>query len=130
MGFKAQVNVNGLSGELYFTVITSTDNKFSKETTLLLRGFESRERMVEAIAENNWDIQGTSSSDLSRIQRYEVEAQKQGLTLEAYVTTKVLSPAFEQDYRMPLVDVDAPKWGQLYNWLKVTHFTNAVDVIE
>lgn len=55
MALKTHINNNGLSGELYITVITSTDSKYAGVTNFLVRGFESREKLYQHI---NGEISG------------------------------------------------------------------------
>lgn len=50
MGLKATVNINGLSGELYLTIITDTNEKYAGVTRFLVRGFESRDILYSHIA--------------------------------------------------------------------------------
>lgn len=96
MALQATVNVNGLTGKLYLTIITAQNDKFGLETTCLLRGFESRETLYTHI---NGEIEGNIT-------------------------------AFEERFVMPLIDLNQPCWGQIYEWLKANHFPDAVDIIE
>ncbi|END5390983.1 hypothetical protein ACS0KD_003030 [Vibrio vulnificus] len=96
MALQATVNHNGMSGKLYLTIITCQNDKFGEETSFLLRGFESREKLYSHI--------------------------------EGKIEGNII--AFEKRYFMPLVDLNQPDWPQIYDWLKLNHFTDAVDVIE
>lgn len=96
MGLRALVSNNGMSGELYLTIVTSTDEKFSGVTRFLVRGFESRDVLYEHIKGN--------------------------------LTGNII--AFEEEYEMPIVDMEKPKWEQHYKWLRENIFLDAVDVIE
>lgn len=93
MALITNVSKNGMSGDVYLTIISSTDSKYSGVTSFILRGFESREILYSHIA---GEIEGNVIS-------------------------------FEEEYEMPLVDMDKPSRSQIYEWLKHNHFKEAID---
>ncbi|AUR88499.1 hypothetical protein NVP1115B_24 [Vibrio phage 1.115.B._10N.222.49.B11] len=49
MGFKATITKNGMTGELYFVIVSSNERKMQGIADVRVRSFESREKLHQAI---------------------------------------------------------------------------------
>lgn len=102
MGFKANVTKNGMTGTLYFVIVHANDRKLQGVSDVRLRSFESREKLHEALANQNDDGEGNPITE--------------------FVTDKVFEVPLDADRNLTT--------EQAYDWIRSNHYPDAEDVME
>lgn len=102
MGFKANVTKNGMTGTLYFVIVHANDRKLQGVSDVRLRSFESREKMHEALENQNDDGNGNPITE--------------------FVT--------DEEFQIPLGDDKDLTTAEAYQWIRSNHYPDAEDIME
>lgn len=102
MGFKAKVEKNGMSGELYFIIIHANDRKLQGISDVKLRSFESKELLDIARENENTDENGN----------------------------QILNFVTDEDFEVPLNSNKDLTTAEAYKWIRENHYPDAIDVLE